>query len=55
MARMITCAYCGREREAKYMIRSAIRMGFLKNAWVCKQDTTTCLKIRAGSVKPGSS
>lgn len=50
MAKKITCAYCGRERPLKHMIPSQFKTGYLRHAYVCKSDMTTCLRIRAGAV-----
>lgn len=50
MAKKVTCAYCGRERPLKHMIPSQFKTGYLRHAYVCKSDMTTCLRIRAGAV-----
>jgi hypothetical protein len=48
MAKKIACAYCGRERPLKDMIPSQFKTGYLRHAYVCKSDVTTCLRIRTG-------
>lgn len=46
--KLITCAYCGRERKAKHMTQSQFKVGFLRGAYICKSDMTTCMRIRTG-------
>jgi hypothetical protein len=46
MAKKITCFYCGRERSSKVMVNSEIYRGKM----ICRQDVTTCLKLRAGTI-----
>lgn len=48
MKKKTACAYCGRERPSSKMTPSLIMRGKM----ICRQDVTTCLKLRAGTINP---